>query len=205
MDITSLFFCIGSWTMPIYRHGKMKKPIEFQRFKEVMAKGEFKSGNYHRSFLAFLYWFGVRRGEALAMKPTDFKVDKAKGVLLVNCPSLKGGERELLECNLKLPYAVLILKEVVKAIKMGREKVWDFCPTTAWLIVKRAMGQKYYPHFFRLNRATHFLEDSTTTIPEMKAWFGWKSTETIDHYIGISRKYIKTQSKRLDKEVEQTK
>lgn len=193
-------FIGGLKTVPKYKHGKMKKPIEFKRFKIAMNKGTFVKGDYHRSYLAFLYWFGIRRGEALAMKPNDFSVDKEKGIMIVNCPAMKGGEREPLECRLDLPYVVLILKEVLNAIEKKRERVWMFSEVTAWSIVKRALGQKYYPHFLRLNRATHFLEDPTTTVPEMLAWFGWKHTKTISPYVGYSRRHIKKQSSRLEKE-----
>lgn len=180
----------------------MKKPIDFERLREVMEHGQFIKGNYHRSFLAFLYWFGVRKGEALAMKASDFSVDKEKEIMVVNCPAEKGGEREPLECGLKLPYVILILKEVLNAIEKKRERVWEFSSVTAWHIIKRAMGQKYYPHFLRLNRATHFLEDPTTTVPEMLGWFGWKQAKTISPYVGYSRRHIKKQSSRLAKEVE---
>lgn len=165
-----------------------------------MDTGHFVRGDYHRSFLAFLYWFGVRRGEALALTPENCTVDKEKGIFIVNCQPEKKGERPPLECDYTLPYIVLILKQLLKTPPTKR--IWRFSPDTAWKIVKRAMGEKYYPHFFRLNRATRFLEDPTTTIPEMLGWFGWKLTKTIDPYVGYSRRYIKTQSKRLKRELE---
>lgn len=64
------------------------------------------------------------------------------------------------------------------------------------------MGNKYYPHFFRLNRAVGFLDDPTTTTPEMIAWFGWKRIETINEYMGFSKRHVDTQRKRLNKVVE---
>jgi len=66
---------------------------------------------------------------------------------------------------------------------------------------KQVFGKEYYPHYFRLNRATLFLADPSTTIPEMKAWFGWKRIETINSYVGISKRGIKAQARRLEKEV----
>ena len=95
-----------------------------------------------------------------------------------------------------------ILKQVEKAKREHKEKVWDFSPKTAWLIVKRAMGDEYYHHFFRLNRATRFLDDPETTLPEMKAWFGWKRSDSVDPYIGYSRRHVRKMSDKLEQELE---
>jgi hypothetical protein len=53
----------------------------------------------------------------------------------------------------------------------------------------------------RLNRATQFLEDLTTTLPEMRAWFGWKAAKTVDPYIRYSGRHIRRQRSRLKKRV----
>lgn len=160
-------------------------------------KKPFVRGDYDRSYLAFLYWFGVRKAEALERIPEDFIVKD--GLLLVDASPKKRGEREPLEIPVDYPYVNLIV-ERVEATPLG-VKLWRFSPKTAWKIVKRAMGEKYYPHFFRLNRATRFLDDPTTTLPEMKAWFGWKHAKTVDPYIGYSRRHIKTQRERLANEL----
>jgi len=183
---------------PQYKHGKQTSPIEFKVFDKAMREGYFTQRS-HRSFSAFLYWFGVRRSEVLERVKEDFEVKD--NVLIVDCPAKKGGYRELLEISVDLPYVNLIIEQVHRTLP--RQRVWKFSHTTAWKIVKRSMGEKFYPHFFRLNRATRFLEDPTTTIPEMKAWFGWKSTGTIDTYIGVSRRHIRKQADRLKQEVKE--
>jgi len=189
-------FCDRDSTLPTYSHGKQTSPIEFATFKKAMNQGRFSQRN-HKSFLAFLYWFGVRRGEALRLEREHFKLEDS--ILIVACEPEKGGERGDLEIDASLPFVDLIIKQV-NLTRQG-DRVWKFCERTAVRIVKRAMGQKYYPHFFRLNRATRFLDDPTTTIPEMKAWFGWKASKTIDVYIGFSKRHIRRQRKRLTKEV----
>ena len=55
-----------------------------------------------------------------------------------------------------------------------------------------------------LNRATKFLDDPSTTIPEMKAWFGWRATKAVDNYIEISKRYIRRQSSRLRGEIKES-
>jgi integrase len=186
-------------TLPRYKYGKITAPIDFETFKDAMENGKFVKSRMlsHKSFLAFLYWFGVRKAEALERTKEDFLIKD--GLLIVDATPKKGGEREPLEVSLDYPYVNLIV-EKVKKTKEGR--VWDFSPRTAINIVKRAMGERYYPHFFRLNRATRFLEDPTTTLPEMKAWFGWKAAKTVDPYVGYSRRHIRRQRERLKRELE---
>ena len=191
--------------LPKYKCGKVTAPIDFQTFKDAMENGRFAKGKMlsHKSFLAFLYWFGVRKAEALERTTGDFVVKD--GLLLVNAMPKKGGEREPLEVLVDYPYVDLIIKKVEQTRRNPGDKerrVWSFSPRTAINIVKRVMGDRYYPHFFRLNRATRFLEDPTTTLPEMKAWFGWKAAKTVDPYIGYSRRHIRRQRQRLKKELE---
>lgn len=191
-----------------YKYGKQTTPIDLETFKEIMEKAE-KGKDCRRlihplrdkSLLAFLYWFGVRRSEVIERVKEDFQVKD--GLLIVNCPAKKGGEREPLEIPVDYPFVDLIIKQVQntrRTLSNPTRRVWNISEATAWRIVKRVM-QKRYPHYFRLNRATRFLEDPTTTIPEMKAWFGWKSTRTIDDYVGYSRRHIRKQRERLAREL----
>jgi integrase len=194
-------------TLPKYKYGKITAPIDFQAFKEAMENGNFAKGKKlsHKSFLSFLYWFGVRKAEALERRKEDFLIKD--GLLIVDATPKKGGEREPLEVPVSLPYVDFIVENVKQTRRNPRDKegrVWNFSPRTAINIVKRAMGDRYYPHFFRLNRATRFLEDPTTTLPEMKAWFGWKAAKTVDPYIGYSRRHIRRQRERLERELGET-
>lgn len=150
----------------------------------------------HKSYLSLLYWLGIRKAEALERIKEDFQVQD--GILIITAPAKKGGERLPLEIPIDLPYVDLILQQINRT-KKGR-RVWTFESWTAWKIVKRVMP-KHYPHFFRLNRATRFLDDPTTTIPEMKAWFGWKRADSLDPYIGISKRGIAKQRGRLRSEI----
>jgi len=192
-------------TLPKYKYGKITAPIDFKTFQDAMENGKFVKSKMlsHKSFLAFLYWFGVRKAEALERTKEDFLIKD--GLLIVNATPKKGGEREPLEVSVDYPYVDLIVEKVKKTKHTLRNKegrVWNFSSRTAINIVKRAMGDRYYPHFFRLNRATRFLEDPTTTLPEMKAWFGWKAAKTVDPYVGYSRRHIRRQRERLKRELE---
>jgi hypothetical protein len=183
--------------LPTYKHGKQTETIDFDSFKQVIEHGKFVQANRDQSFLAFLFWFGVRVSEAYDRVKEDFVIIGEN--LVVNCPAKKKGKRWILQAPVSLPFIDLVLKQV-DITKKGR-KVWNFKEITAWRIVKRAMGEKYYPHFFRLNRAVHFLDDPTTTIPEMQSWFGWRGINTINSYLGYSKRHLDKQSERLKKDV----
>lgn len=191
--------------MPRYKHGKQTRPMEPQRFKEIMEKGKFVDKLRDKSFLAFLYWFGIRKSEILERVKSDFVIKN--GLLIIDASPKKGGEREPLEISINYVYVDLIIEQIKRTRKTQKNptgKVWNMSGVTAWKIVKRVLP-KHYPHFFRLNRATKFLEDPETTIPEMMAWFGWKQIKTVSPYIGHSRRYIKKQRARLAKESEALK
>jgi len=184
-----------------YKYGKQTEPIDLQAFKDMIQNGKFVDPLRDKSLLAFLYWFGVRRAEVIERVKEDFQIKD--NLLIVNCPPKKGGEREPLEIPVDYPFVDLIIEQVDRTrrtLANPTRRVWNISEETAWRIVKRVMPKRY-PHYFRLNRATRFLEDSTTTIPEMKAWFGWKSTRTIDEYVGYSRRHIRRQRERLAREL----
>ena len=184
-----------------YKYGKQTTPIDFQTFKSLMENGSFVKPLRDKSFLAFLYWFGVRRAETLERVKEDFVIKD--GLLVVNATPKKGGEREPLEVPIDYPYIDFVIRKVDKTrrtLSNPTRRVWNVSGPTAWRIVKRVMP-KHYPHFFRLNRATRFLEDPETTIPEMMAWFGWKASKTVDPYIGYSRRHIRKQRERLAREL----
>lgn len=192
-------------TLPKYKYGKITAPIDFETFKDAMENGKFVKSKMlsHKSFLTFLYWFGVRKAEALERTKEDFIIKD--GLLIVDATPKKGGKREPLEVSVDYPYVDLVVEKIKRTRHSPRNKegrVWNFSARTAINVVKRAMGDRYYPHFFRLNRATRFLEDPTTTLPEMKAWFGWKAAKTVDPYVGYSRRHIRRQRERLKRELE---
>lgn len=191
--------------LPRYKYGKITAPIDYQSFYGAMEKASFPKNRKlsYKSFVAFLYWFGVRKSEALERVVDDFVVKDT--LLIVNATPKKGGQREPLEIPADYPYVNLIVKKIEQTQRSPsnpKGRIWNSSPRTAITIVKHVMGDRYYPHFFRLNRATRFLEDPSTTLPEMKAWFGWKAAKTVDPYIGYSRRHIRRQRQRLKQELE---
>ena len=148
-----------------------------------MEKGHFARGKrlLHRSFLAFLYWFGVRKQEALNRVKEDFRIQGNS--LYVHVPPLKHGKkRPDLSISVDAPYVDLIIKQV-KRTRSG-QSVWNLSPTTAWRIVSRVLP-KHYPHFFRLNRCVNFLNTPGNTIAGVQSWFGWNRIETVNSYVEL--------------------
>lgn len=180
--------------MPIYKYGKQTTPLDFATFKKAMTDGYFADPKPHKSYVTFLYWIGCRRTEALMLTKESFKITDTD--IIVKVPTLKKGLRKKpLRIPRHLPFTDIIVGQVERTPQGAR--VWAFSERTATRVVKRALGEKFYPHYLRFNRSTKFLDDPTTTIPEMKAWFGWKSTRTIDDYIGYSKRHVDRQANRL--------
>ncbi len=184
--------------MPVYKHGKQKETIDLETFRRWIRKLDGSPQPLRdKSLLAFLYWFGVRKEEALERVKEDFSVKG--GIMTVNAPPMKSGERPPLEIPADLPFVNLIIKQVEET--KPRQRVWPISPVTAWRIVKK-VSERHYPHFFRLNRATQFLNDPEITIPQVKTWFAWKRIETVNKYIGYSKRHIRQMAPRLRNEVE---
>ena len=166
-----------------------------EEFWEIMEKGRFVKPRLHRAWLAFLYYVGCRKTEALLLTPKSFEIQGEE--LLVDVPPLKHGiERDVFRLDLNLPYVDVIVEQLQKTRK-GR-RVWPFDETTGWRIVKRAAGEKYYPHFFRLNRCVKFLNNKDLTLNEVRQWFAWKSLKTVDSYLGYSDRTMKKLSRTLE-------
>lgn len=182
-------------------HGKQTKSINFSTFKTMMDTGHFKK-RMHKSFLGFLYWTGVRISEALLRVKEDFSYDPDdSNILVVSAPALKKGfQWRELRIDVDLPFMDLVV-ETWKKTRKGK-RIWPFTPRTGERVVKRAMGPQYYPHFLRLNRVVQFLDDPSTTPPEMKGWFGWKDIASMNPYVGFSKKHVDAQRKRLHKVLE---
>jgi integrase len=185
--------------MPKYKHGKQTDTIELKFLTDRMNRGVFKQPLRDKSFLALLYWTGVRKSEAYERVKEDFIVTETDLVIDFHQRKKNGLEVPPLEIPLDLPYMNLILERVQKT-RQGR-RVWPLSSATAWRIVKRALGEKYYPHFLRLNRITRMFDDPTTTIPEAKSWTGIKTAKALDVYIGFSKRRMEKGKERLRREV----
>lgn len=175
-----------------YKFGKQKKTLEPEAFAELMLKGHFAKIS-HRAFLVLLYYTGCRVSEILKLTIEDFEITN-KEVHVNILASKKGVERPTFTLALSLPemdwvYAVL------KKTKKG-SRPFPFSRQTAHNIVKRVLPH-HYPHFFRLNRVVSFLNQGYPQ-NKIRIWFGWKKWETINNYLGYSKRTTEELSEGLE-------
>jgi len=62
------------------------------------------------------------------------------------------------------------------------KRLFPISKVLAWQLIK-SVTNGYYPHFFRLNRATWFTRHRDTTLDELKDWFGWRDPRTFQSYM----------------------
>lgn len=60
--------------------------------------------------------------------------------------------------------------------------------TKAWMIVKRVLGKKYYPHFLRLQGLSEIGNEPSATFVRLKSVSGIKSLTALAAYLGQSKK-----------------
>jgi integrase len=179
--------------MPKYTHGKQTKSISQEEFVDAMNKGSFREPR-HKAFVALLYYTGSRKAEVLEL--TSEACDLGPDAMVVRVKAKKHGvERGAYILRRDLPFVNDIVAAVEKT-RTGR-RVFPFTGATAWNIVRRVFPG-HYPHYFRLNRAVHFLDKPDVTLDEVRQWFGWKSLRTVDAYLGYSERTTGKLSERLE-------
>lgn len=157
-----------------YKHGKQIKTIDFETFQKGMESKEFVYPSRDRSYLAFLYWSGVRRSEAYERVKENFTIKNS--ILFCEVPAKKKGQRGgPLRIPVDLPYVNLIIERIDKTrlcyhpeLKRKERFVWPISDSTAWRIIKRPFPN-LYPHFFRLNRAVLFAKILKPRFQTLKA------------------------------------
>jgi len=166
--------------MPKYsRQGKVEQPITPEEWVNYMDNGRFVSRK-HKGFCAVLYYFAVRKGEALKAMKEQFKVGETEFFWDVG-ERFKGSRRTPTLSILKnLPY----VNEIGLAVKntRDRKKVFPYCLKTGYNIVDRVFPM--YPHFFRLSRITQMFNEGWT-ITEVRSWTGL-TLNALNYYVGLA-------------------
>lgn len=182
-----------------YLHGKQTETMNFEDFDKTLRSNKYLSLEY-QSFLTFLYLTGCRLNEVLSRNKRDFIIED--DLLVVTIPASKKGERDFLELELSWPYVSEFIVPYVESVRGKDKRVWQFTARTAQRLVKKIFGDKYYPHYFRLNAAVSFCRNPDTSIQNIKAWFGWKRIETINKYMGLARRDVSEARKKRGVEFE---
>ena len=207
-----------------YKAGKKKKVIPLDIIKRKVEKAALVPE--HLAYFWLLYWTGVRKSEGFERLVTDFEV--TPDLLIVDFHKRKkgGAEVDALEVPRSLFGVDLIVEWVErirkrdrvrvrkiyvyqdkKRVAVKRKGVWVFPhiqSTTAWNIVKKVLGDGYYPHFLRLNRLTEVGSDPTGNITRMKSFSGIKSLKSIQAYMGTDRREQKAAFRFLENKQKET-
>ena len=168
--------------MPKYKK-KITRLMEYKEFKTAIEDLPID----RQAFLSILYFAGCRVSEALALTADD--INCSQDIIFVQFFRLKGSKQTDPQ---ELPRADALLW-----ICEQEGKLFSFCRTTAYLLVKKVFPN-LYPHYFRMNRITKtdiLFGDAT-----VYHVFGI-SANSIDHYRG--KVDIKRVGKALLQEVNQ--
>lgn len=167
------------------REGKILTPITEQEFAEGMNNGKFVEAK-HRAYCVLLYYSAVRKTEALRTVKEQFQIGKETIFWDVLKRLKHGSHTPALPLPLDAPFMNL-LREAIEDTQ-PKERVFPYCPKTAYNIVSRAFK---YPHLFRLTRITWFFSPHPElgrpggfSIAEVRNWTGL-SLKALDYYVGL--------------------
>jgi len=182
-----------------------------------------------KSFLAILYWTGLRKTEVIGGKSHRYVLppcedheeqivkytDEVTGilkeditisiedseVLKIYAIARKHGKREApLEFWTGLPFIDLILKQWERAPEGGR--VWAISEWDACFLMNLIDAKKYV-HFFRFNRITELCGDPEQSVAEICNWSGL-TVQTIEAYMERSGRFIKSTRDKMKRKFQQT-
>ena len=192
-----------------YKYGKQEEHLSFEEIQEKFKAAAHSLSLEAQAFFWLLYYVGCRKSEAYERLCSDLQATETH--LIIDFHKRKKGSAEVppIELPRWFPGVEIIVEHWMKANqKRSRKKLFE--KTTKgersteyrrgiWLfphiqsrwaqvIVKKILGEKYYPHFLRLNRITELCSDPTVNISRIKSYTGIKTIAVIESYLGTSRK-----------------
>ena len=210
-----------------YKHGKQTKSIDLVTFKRMVDKVDtLRHKKYSalliKSFLALLFWCGIRKTEAIGSPAKRYVLPSCKrhsepiakvseaipGIvkediwlegewLYVQAKARKHGSREAaLMLPVGFPYVDLIIEQWKQTQPKQREfplTEWD-----SWDIMKR-LDAKKYPHFFRLVRITELCANPEMSVADICSWTGL-TPETINAYMERSGRFIRETAEKMKRQ-----
>lgn len=216
-----------------YKYGKQSKAIDIETFKRMLNKVDhIKLRHYDpltiKSFLAILYWSGLRKTEAHGAKSHRYVLPATKGpghkqpiakytealsgilkediwvegdILYVSAACRKHGKREApLELWLGFPFMDLIVEQWKRTPKGHR--VWPITEWDSWNIMKKIDKRKYL-HYFRFVRITELCANPRLSVADICSWTGL-TPQTIDAYMERSGRFIKKTAQAMREQYERT-
>jgi len=209
-----------------YKHGKQKKGIALADFSRMLDKiDEIEQPKYNtltlKSFLAILYWTGLRKTEVHGARPHKYVLPPTKGpshkepltrytdpipgilkeditqkgdTLFITAVARKRGKREApLELWIGFPYVNLIVEQRQRTPK--GQRVWPITEWDSWNLMKQIDAKKY-PHFFRFNRITELCANPKMSVADVCSWTGL-TPQTINAYMERSGRFIHETARKM--------
>lgn len=191
-----------------YKHGKQTELLTHAEFCKKTEAVDLPLEQ--EAFLWLLYYAGCRKSEAYELTVEQVRILGGDVVVDFGERKKHGARVDPLSFPVDWP-GVLVIAAQYEAVKDHRaryKKVWfqaaknikawkeikrkwlfpHVQSTTAWEIVKRVLGDKYYPHYLRLNRLSEIGSDPESNIIRLKSWSGIKSIGALEAYLGTSRR-----------------
>jgi integrase len=159
------------------RRGRLETTVSPEEFAAGMRRGPFHS-HEQRGFVVLLYYSGVRTCEILRAVPKHFSFAEGYVYWSVGKRVKKGIVTSSLRFKWNLPFFDEVFWCLDKAKDSPDERVWQFNGKTAWNIVNRVFNA--YPHWFRMNRITSFMEDGYG-LGSLRSWTGL-TPAALGHY-----------------------
>jgi len=174
--------------MPNYIHADPKRRITREDLDTMVYSD---ADAWVKTLTVFLFYFGARISEALAMKATDFSIYKVDGkeYLEVYCPTLKKHKKKGEENpkppeprRLYAPIETAYIKPLVDYVKKtSRPRVWPYTRQYARIKIQRVLP-KTSPHCFRHNRLDNFAQRGESPF-SLQSWAGWSDTRPARSYV----------------------
>jgi len=137
----------------------------------------------HRAFVLTIYYTGCRISEALAL--TSAKVDQTERLLILK--TLKQREKHKIRA-IPIPDELLSMLVMVMELRGSNERIWPFCRTMGWKIIKHCMasagltGIKATPKGLRHGFAIACVS-AGVPLPTLQRWLGHASMNTTSIYL----------------------
>ncbi len=214
-----------------YIYGKQTKATDLETFRRMIKKvDKIDLGKYDpltiKSFLAILWWTGLRKSEVHGAKSHRYVCPPCKrhpepivkhteaipGILkedleirgdslYVDAIARKHGKREApLELWIGFPFMDLIIEQWERT-KPGH-RVWPIDEWDSWNIMKK-IDKRRYLHFFRFNRITELCANPELSVADICSWTGL-TPQTINAYMERSGRFIKRAANAMRRQYEKT-
>jgi integrase len=150
-----------------------------------------------RALISFLYLYGLRIGEATALKKSDFSISGKR--LKVNVVHEKQRQTGpiIYEHPMYVALSAPFMENVITYLKVcGEGRVWTQARQTYWRKIKR-LNANCSAHIFRHTRATK-LGQLTENPLALQDWFGWQRLETATKYVHAGGKLAAKLAGKID-------